>query len=440
MRTFSYLFRRLLHPGLLWFSAAALILFLLPGLLISDLFADPTSYQVRDPKTRLSDFVFQSGSEPHELQLPYLREDYIEDLGRYLIYLRQEKTALTPGDPAHRQWISHLSEQEVLHLDRLNRTHGLNDQEKYYYSRYAPHWTKDLFSDEVSGEEKGIWDLELIDASQWDPIIERALGSDDPLTVARGRNLELQLPLVSNGSTASARLLLLIQASRFLLVLIPLCAFYVLFAAGDRNLRRRRLPGGGNRPLAYRTAAVFAFSGLFVILSRLIWYGALRLWYGDLEGAMFIVPAWAGVSSVPSAAVQTLREYLVIITLTDLAFGFFLTALIVLIWRLTQSAGASAAIIAVGTMLPLGLQGTGEPVGPLHLFRSWSYLNWSLDPGTLTGTFPTLPFTHSFLSPPPSAAFNFIFWGILTLMALWLLDYVLAGLTRHQADKTGPKQ
>ena len=426
MRTFSYLFRRLFHSGLNWLLAFILLLFLLPSFLIPDLFSDSNSFRVKDSNTRLSDFTFQPPAEDyyenqsnlHELQLSYLREDYIQDLSRYLVYLRQERFALNPSNPADSAWIDHLKEQETLHLERLNRTHGLTDQEGYYFSRYAPLWSKEL----LSGDSIGIWDRNLMSWDSWQPIIKEAQQSNDPVIVAKASNLEKQLPLVYNGSTGSSKMLFLIASSRFLLVLLPFLAFYILFGIEDRNLKRKKGSANGEK-----VAAAFSYSALVLIISRVLWYGVLNLRYGDVEGAMLISPSWAKIGLNTSSSLLSLRRYLVVISLIDLAFMFFLIALITLVYRLTRRWAPSLAIIGLPLLLltnhPLPISSTS-----FSLYGALSYLRYTIFP--MNG-FNLIPSQHLVTLPQPTAL-NFIAWGSICLVTVKILDLSLTYLkTKH---------
>lgn len=432
MRTFNYLFRRIFHSGLNWLVVFMLLVFLLPSFLIPDLFSDPNSFRVQDSKTRLRDFTFQPPSENyyenqaklHELQLSYLREDYIQDLSQYLVYLRQERFALNPSDPAHLSWIEHLKDQETLHLERLNRTHGLTDQEGYYFSRYAPLWSKDL----LQGDSIGIWDRDLMSWDSWQPIIKKAQQSNDPAIVAKASNLEKQLPLTYNGSTASSKLLFLIQASRFLLILLPFLTFYLLFGTEDRNLKRKKSSVSGQK-----VAAAFSYSALALIISRILWYGVLNIRYGDIEGSMFITPPWAIIGTYASGSVLTLRRYLVLVSLIDLAFMFFLLTLIGLVYRLIRCWAPSLAIISFLLLLVTNHQ-PDLPPNSFSLYGALSYLRYTLDPINILH----LPPHHHLATLPQSTALNFIALGAIFLLAGKILDRCLRYLmtnTRWKPNK-----
>lgn len=419
MRTFSYLFRRLFHSGLNWLLAFILLVFLLPSFLIPDLFSDPNSFRVQDSKTRLSDFTFQPPAENfyeieaelHELQLSYLREDYIQDLSQYLVYLRQERFTLNSSNPEHLPFLAHLNEQERLHLERLNRTHGLTDQEGYYWSRYAPLWAGNL----LVGDRTNIWDRQLMDATAWSPIIKEALQTNDPSTIAKARNLEKQLPLTYNGSTTSSKLLFLIQASRFLLVLLPFLTFYLLFGIEDRNLKRKRSSLNGQK-----IAAAFSYSALALIISRILWYGVLNIRYGDIEGSMFIAPPWAKMGPYASASVLTLRRYLVLLSLIDFAFMFFLLALIGLVYRLIRRWAPSLAIISFLLLLVTNHQPDLSPKS-FSLYGALRYLRYTFVPINISN----LPPHHHLATLPQSTALNFIALGAICLLAVKILDLCL---------------
>ena len=419
MRTFNYLFRRLFHSGLNWLFAFILLVFLLPSFLMPDLFSDPNSFRVQDSTARLSDFTFQppaenyyeNQAELHELQLSYLREDYIQNLSQYLVYLRQERFALNPSNPADSVWIDHLKQQEALHLERLNRTHGLTDQEGYYFSRYAPLWSSDL----LSGDSIGIWDRDLMSWDSWQPIIKEAQQSNDPLIVAKASNLEKQLPLVYNGSTASSKMLFLIESTRFILLLFPFLTFYILFGIEDRNLKRKKTSVSGQK-----VAAAFSYSALILVISRILWYGLLNLRYGDIEGAMFIAPPWAKMGLSNSSSVFTLRRYLVVISLIDLTFIFFLIALITFVYRLIRRWAPSLAITSLTLLLltnhPLSLSPKS-----FSLYGALSYLRYAINPMERLN----LSSSHYLVTLPQSTALNFIAWGALCLVTIKILDLSL---------------
>lgn len=374
MRKLDYLFRRLHKTGLTLFLAVLLVLVTLPALLFPRLYYRPP-YVLQPAREGAVQFEFQTDQPLWEIAVKYRLSEYTADLNSYLSYLRQEKSALSPQDtdPRRRAYYNFLTDQEVLHLYYLREAIGWTGQDNYYFGRYAPAWVADMWEAIPRPRPLEEWN----DPARWDLVITAGLGAKDPGTAAHARNLRDRLPLVQTGSTASGKVFEMTRQLRFLLLLIPLTVFLVLFQEKDRNLRRDSFP-----VLLYRHLAVFFYSGAGLLLWRAAAFFLLQLRYGDDEGAMHIVVPWAG-EDAGSSGIMMLRRYIALLTLTDLAFVFFLLALVFFLERLTRHPLISAVLTAGLLCLPWPGRMIYRLADPL------AYLRWQIVPQGFAGHVPT---------------------------------------------------
>ena len=382
-----YLTWRLHRTGFTWLAATLLVILLLPILsgAVAPLNTDFIS--LRDPASGLSDFAFQRAGIPGEITVRYQRRDQLRSLAAYLNWLRQERSLILPDEPdgGMRRYASYLERVEALHLYRLDEANGLVDQSAWYYGRYAPYWLA-IQSGERFSDFFGVGYLTMPFVTDWSPKNDRSFlnevswtefagslaESGDPFLIAQSRNLWRQLPLTPQDS-ASHRLLSLIQYSRFLLVLLPLTAFWILVAIPDRNQRNSRTNLTPRRGLV-----VFLLSAAALLTMRLVWYASLRLVLGDAAGAMSIVPSWVPDQATGDAAIMSLQSFLLWIMVLDTAFLLFWSAFILLLFQLVRRTDLVVLIAGVTALLPRPL--FSLPWTTLDPAAHFSYLHWSLVP------------------------------------------------------------
>lgn len=426
MRWFKYLLGRLHLTGWTWLAAALTVLLLIPFLGAGLQPVSPTATILRDPSSPLYEFRFQRGFA--ELAPDHLREDHLREVSAYLLHLRQSRTDLRTAGPEvdDRAWADYLDEQEALHLQRLWETHGLIDQETYYFGRYAPFWIPRLTDPELAGADLPDR-AELMDPRtiQWDELTESLLRSEEPLLAAMGRNLQGQLPLVPV-TAASSRLLYLLQISRFLLALLPLIAFMILFGRRDRNFRVDSLGAG-----LKKSSLVFLIAASSLALMRLVWYGVLNLRFGDR--VMHIVPPWAAQAAEPVSEVMTLRRFMGWITLTDLAFLLFFTGFLLMLHQILRDPRTTAVVGASALLLPRPVWTTGLPVF-LDPLAHFSYLHQSLQPELFdhlsgpAGSWDVPPLAWP--ATPPEQIAGLLFSSVLFLASAWAIRRIRSRLTR----------
>lgn len=375
MKSIKYFWRRLHQSGLTWLMVVMLLLAALPSLFDplplslpfdQPIFGNPLTHQ----------YPLQRGF-PQELRLPYRQTDYLRELTGYLAHLRQERSLWSPedSDPVRRSYYNYLAEQESLHLARLNETYGSPGQEAYYYGRYAFAWAYDLFP-WSQGEAKQV-DLRAL--TFWEPALEQARLSADPVVHALGRNLENQLPLTLSGDSASPIFLGLLGLTRLWLIVLPLAAFFILAAPRDRNLREP-----GSRIPLRRSLAVFTASALLLLGQRGLTFLLLVLHHGDDQGGMYVATPWG--QSIPGIfSVMTLRQSLLWISAADLAFLFLVSALAALFFELTRRAGHAVLVTAGCLILPTLVR------PELQIGRLLGYTAWNIYPSNRSPGYPILP-------------------------------------------------
>lgn len=448
MNWHRYLTWRIHRTGFTGLVATLLLILLLPLLSGGAAPSDPSTLTLRNPASNLSDFVFQREGIPGEITVGYQRADQLRALADYLNWLRQERSLIRSDDPdgGLQRYDNYLARVEELHLFRLSEANGLVDQSAWYYGRYAPYWLA-IQSDALFSGFFGEGYLTMPYVAPWQPKNDRSFlketswteyavllsDSGDPFLIAQSRNLWRQLPLTPQDS-ASHRLLDMIRSSRFLLVLLPLAAFWILVSIPDRNQRNSPTDLTWRRGLV-----VFLVSAAGLLLMRLVWYAILRLLLGDQAGAMDIVPAWIPGEASGETTIMSLQSCLLWIMVLDTAFLLFWSALILLLFQLLARTDLVILAASVIALVPYPL---------IHLpWTAWNpathlgYLHWNLAPrqfggqldSVMLGGYPAFPF----LQMPLPQLFSFFGLTLSCLLLTWLVQLIRQNIRRWRLRPPG---
>jgi len=121
----------------------------------------------------------------------------------------------------------------------------------------------------------------------------------------------------------------------------------------------------------------------------------------------------------------------VVLSLIDLAFMFFLIALITLVYRLTRRWAPSLAIVSLPLLLltnhPLPISTTS-----FSLYGALSYLRYTIFPMNGLNLIPS----HHLVTLPQPTALNFIAWGSICLVTVKILDLSLPYLKTKLPSKS----
>lgn len=372
MKQFNYLFYRLLGPGMTLISAFSFLLLLLAAIFAGSLYSYQSADIIRLQKSGYAQLEFSTNTNQDELLIKYDRQEYIRDLTlHYAPYLRSEldelpTTVAQPGteDKGLMTYRNYLLNQQSDVTFNLRIAQGFSDEE-YYFAMYVPSQPNVLGKPLPDGDRSS--------AQAWESFIKAGLASDAPFDRAYAKNLAGQLPLSFDAFSASGLLYELMRSFRFYLVFIPLGAFLLLFDPIDRNFRVKTA-----KLTVRKVLACFLYSATAIIAMRLLIYGFLTLRFGDVEGAMYVVPAWTDFSKGVIPSIFRLREIIVYLTLIDLSFLFFVTTFCALLYHLT---GDSLSAVAA-TIFSLLLPGVSllETLGqlPKTVFTPFQYLFWNI--------------------------------------------------------------
>lgn len=441
MRTFNYLIRRLLQPGMSLFTAGLFGLVLLAAILGQPLFAYQSQDIIRLQEKGQAQLEFHAYGSQDEILVKYDREEFIRELTEdYDPHLRAQLDALGPADApipdeeksvmTYRNYLLSLQAQADL---KLRTAQGLITDENYYFGLYAPGITLTM---SLPTPDPTFSDISNPNA--WEPVIRESLASKSIILQALGKNLQGQLPLRLDSFSASGILYELNRSFHFLLVLFPLTCFLLLFHPADRNLR---IP----TPLltVQKILAGFLYSALAIVVLRVLLYAFLTLRFGDAEGAMSVLPPWSFYSSASQAKIYRLREYIVYLTLMDLGFLFFVSILLAVWHELTGDHLVAAAATGFSLLLPgaaiipaLDLL----PITPVR-FTPFQYLFWdthlasSPESSLLYEQRMAAATAGSFYARPEAVLFSLLLGSLLLLALIPLISGLRRRFSAYRSAK-----
>ncbi len=416
MSKFHYFFRRLLEPGLRYFSLALIALILLAALFSRPLF----SYQSQDirrinkpghPQLELSGFGMQE-----KLLVKYLREEYIRDLTlKYDPYLRSELESIPAGaqDPLETSYRSYLLNQQADARFELSIIQGLPAYENYYFALYVPSLLPFMPTAVMTPSE------DISSPAAWENSIRNGLADSSPYIRATAANLQEQLPIRLDSFSASGLLYSLLTNLRLLLILLPLTAFLLLFRGPDRSFRSET----GSVTL-HRIAAGFLYSAVVLLLMEFLIYVILSLRFGDAEGAMYVWQSFGFSES--SGMVLRLREFLLILFLGDISFCLFVITLAAAFHQLTENTFVSAACAAFTLLVPFAsLSSVRNSLdGSLSFLWPFQYLFWDLTLNKTQYNLTSVTFLPSVAAKPLQVILTLAIGNILLLTFLPILGRV----------------
>ena len=344
MKQFNYLIRRLLEPGMTLVTAVSFGFVLLAALFSQSLYSYQSDEIIRLQKSGFNQLEFSDHSNQDALLIKYDRGEYLQDLtSHYMPYLRSELDALplVPANPNTENkgimsYRNYLLNQQIHANLALRSAQGL--AEDYYFALYAP-----SISRIPSGLEETLANAGS-SRPAWPSVIAQGLASTSPYDKAYAHNLQDQLPLRLDAFSASGLLYELMHSFRFGLVLLSLITVLLSFDPNDRNLRNVT-----SKLMVQKILACFLYCAGVVLVTRVLIFALLSLRFGDAEGAMYVVPAWSGLIDQAAPTIYRLRDYLVYLTVIDLSFLLFVTALASLLAVLSGDGliGISAAILSL---------------------------------------------------------------------------------------------
>lgn len=424
MRRFDYLIRRLAKSRLNLLLVLVFFVLFIQALLAPGLFSYREAEILRIAESGYGRFQFNNSLGTDHLLPKFDQTEYLEDLNRYLSWLRTEFARAEPdrGDDA---WLRYLQSQQGIHTRKLREVTGAASPARYYLAHYL--------EPILMAGEGGFPEL-LFPADANDPdwlagfenYIEETLTAPSAGIRARAMNLREQLPLRLDHISAATLILDLRTTGKTLLLVVPFLAFLVLFSRPDRNLRRET-PG----LILEKTLAVFLYSAAALILIFGVLYLYLSLRHGNPEGAMHIVPPWG--EDDPDT-IRTLSRHMFQLAGMDLMFLVFASLLLTALWSAFQDPWAAGAG-ALGLMLLPSLV-TSPSVSLDRLFTPFHYLNWEVRPQS-PGFWRDLSLESytAILVSPPSAVLTALLLG-----SIFLLLFTLASIRIRQMIKARSRQ
>lgn len=414
MNRFRYLLLRLAKSKLNIILALLFLAVFIQALLAPGLFSYQregvilTDTPVRTEERGYGRFQFQAGGDQDLLLPKYDQAVYLQDLNRYISWLRSEiaEAEQEGGD----EWLLYLKDQLRIHTDKLRRVSGASAQTYYLMHYMVPSM---MTADSVSSHQllpshrnEPEWMTDLL------RFLAESLSSPSAQTRAMAMNIQQGLPLRQDHISASTLSLNLRATGKTLLLLVPFLAFLVLFSRPDRNLRQRN-----PSLLLEKTLAVFLYSGTALLLSFGVLYLFLSLSHGNPEGPMHIIPAWGGDDP---EAIRTFNQHLLSLAGMDLLFLLFVSLLLTALWSVFRDPWAAGALALGGMLLPSLV--TLPHVALDRFFTPFHYLNWDVSTKT-PGLQPTLfnePYTADLIAKPVEVLSVLLTGCLLLILITWI--------------------